>query len=136
LSALQALAGCGAPDDNLPREPISGSVTFAGEPLEKGSIQFIPISEGATVAAGAIVIDGTFNVPRTDGPVPGSYKVMIFAEGESTTRSADGDQQRKAQDKKAKRGEGVIPLKYNMKSELTAEVKKGMSNAYIFNLEK
>ena len=136
ISALLAHAGCSPPEDNLPREPISGTVTFAGEPLKKGSIQFIPASSGASVATGSIVVDGKFNVPRSEGPVPGTYKVMIFAEGVSTTSSAEGDRQRTVQNKKEKRGEGLIPLKYNMKSELKADVKTGASNSFTFDLEK
>ncbi|MBY0395501.1 MAG: hypothetical protein K2X91_03390, partial [Thermoleophilia bacterium] len=71
-------AGCST-GDGLPRQSVSGTVTFAGKPLETGQIQFQPATEKEGIAAGAIVTAGSFEIPRLEGPVPGKYRVMIFA---------------------------------------------------------
>ena len=39
-------AGCSQSSDELPREPVSGTVTLDGQPLASGTIQFSP--DGAT----------------------------------------------------------------------------------------
>ena len=46
MLAVTALApvGCGGAADNLPREPIAGTVTFNGGPLKTGTIQFVPMA--------------------------------------------------------------------------------------------
>ena len=110
---LLNVAGCGLLTGDLPREPIAGVVTLAGEPLKKGSIEFVPASGGA-VAARSLILEGKFNIPRAQGPAPGSYKVLILA---------DGDRSPKAHDKDPKVG-----------IELTAEVRPGGNNHYQFSL--
>src|SRR5690349_8575855 len=81
--AVCGLAGCGGAGDDLPREPISGTVSFDGQPLKSGSIQFQPVQTKEGISTGGMIDDGRFTVPRNEGPVPGNYKVMIFAAGES-----------------------------------------------------
>src|SRR5438132_10117593 len=80
--AACGLAGCGGAGDQLPREPVSGTVTFDGQPLKSGTIRFVPVQTKEGIDSGGMVTDGRFAVPRQEGPVPGNYKVMIFAAGE------------------------------------------------------
>ena len=87
--ALVVLApiGCEAPvEDKLPREAISGTVTFDGQPLQKGTIRFDPTGQGAT-ASGGMVEDGRFDIPADEGPVPGKYKVLINERVDADERS-------------------------------------------------
>jgi len=85
LLAMAGLAapGCGSREDNLPRQPIAGTVTFDGAPLKAGTIQFYPATEKEGIAAGGFVVDGQFKVAQKEGPVPGKYSVMIFARDEN-----------------------------------------------------
>jgi hypothetical protein len=141
LAAVAAcgLAGCGGASDHLPREPISGTVTFDGRPLKSGSIQLTPVQTKEGIASGGMVTDGRFDVARADGPVPGQYKVMIFAAGESgaAANAAEPSGPGLAQEKAmAKRTAGLIPLRYNLQTELTAEVTAGGPNTYTFDLKK
>lgn len=53
------LAGCGGQSDAVPRQAVSGTVTFGGQPLTQGTIQFLPASTEQSTAA---------LVPVTRGP--------------------------------------------------------------------
>lgn len=140
--AMMALwsAGCGvggAEGDSRPREPISGTVTFDGRPLEKGTIQFQPSSAAESVAAGGTISAGRFTIPRAEGPVPGKYSVMIYAEANTgSTGSAEGGSPVPAVRKSLAELRGVIPPRYNSATELTAEVKPGGPNEFTFDLKK
>jgi hypothetical protein len=129
-------AGCGAGDD-LPREPISGTVTFKGEPVKSGTIQFVPMAGREGVSSGGIITDGSFQVAREDGPIPGTYSVMIFAGDRPRPATKDGvmpGDEPRAEGKPAL-SVGLIPMRFNLKTELTAEVKPGGPNAYTFDLK-
>ncbi|MEW4566961.1 hypothetical protein AB1L88_03750 [Tautonia sp. JC769] len=158
LLALIVLApvGCGPGGDDLPREAISGSVTFDGEPIRSGTIQFHPVSQAEGMAAGGMIVDGRFNVPRHEGPVPGSYKVLIYslddegpvfppAPGEDPSADEAGDDapdpaddampgELRVPDPRSMPRRG-IPARYNAKTELLAQVKADEANTYTFDLE-
>ena len=83
ILALAAAAGCAAPEDNLPRQAVSGKVTLDGKPLESGMISFAPSGDGGAgpVSVGAVIREGSYAIARAEGPVPGSYRVSILSEG-------------------------------------------------------
>src|SRR5438128_90160 len=76
---LAAIGCSGGGGDDLPRQPVAGTVTLDGEPLNEGAILFAPTgkSEGAVASATARIENGQFSIPRDQGPVPGTYKVSI-----------------------------------------------------------
>jgi hypothetical protein len=136
--ALLVLAplGCNTPvQDTLPREPISGTVNFDGQPLQKGTIQFQPASQAEGTASGGMIDDGRFDIPRNEGPVPGKYKVQIDARDDSGSTLAPGELPG-APNVPKKRPARLIPPHYNTKTELTAEVKSGGLNTFTFDLKK
>jgi hypothetical protein len=142
VAAAGSLSGCRAGDD-LPREPISGTVTFEGQPIPSGSIQLVPQKTKGGIASGGIIADGQFRVARDDGPVPGTYQVMIFAADETQAASpveppgpGAGATPAAKKQARAKRAATLIPVRYNLQSELTAEVKAGGPNHYTFDLKK
>jgi hypothetical protein len=131
-----ASSGCGAPEeDNRTREPISGTVSLDGQPLAKGTIQFQPASQAEGVAAGGMIDDGRFNIPRDEGPVPGKYKVAIDVREDSGTTLAPGETPGAPKFPK-KKPVALIPPRYNAQTELTAEVKSGGPNTFTFELKK
>ena len=75
------LSGCG--DGRGARVPVSGMVTIDGEPLQHGSVTFVPVKiAGAAARAGGGSIDeqGRFSVSSytpNDGLLPGKYQVMV-----------------------------------------------------------
>lgn len=133
--AASGITGCtGAAGDSLPRQAVSGTVTFEGKPLEKGTIQFMPTKqEGgvATVGAGEIV-EGKYTIPRDLGPVPGGYRVIISAPSPNAAAAPSdgipGQAPPPAPD--------LIPPQYNANSTLNAEIKEGGPNVFDFPLKK
>jgi hypothetical protein len=128
LSALLALllAGCGP---GRGRVPVSGTVTFDGQPLENGAIRF----GGEQGAAGVgDIVNGRFSMSETGsqgGVLPGNYDVLIssWIEERGSVR-ADGS---------FSPGITRIPLVYldPGKSGLKAEVKAGEANQFSFELK-
>lgn len=134
LTAAVAASGCSSgSDDELPREAISGTVTFDGQPLERGSITFLPEGQLPT-QGGAPIADGQYSIAQNEGLVPGNYHVAItspLGEGEKSKDTVTN-----APGMPAKAPKDLIPAQYNTKSTLKAEVKAGASNSFDFTLEK
>lgn len=68
------IVGCHGQSNRL---PLSGTVTDRdGEPLE-GSISFLPDGGTEGPAANASVLNGEYQFDRTNGPIPGQYRVIV-----------------------------------------------------------
>ena len=130
LLALAVSGGCAETTDELPREAISGTVTLDGHPLEKGMIQFVPAAGRGETQAGAAIERGSYSIPRGEGPVPGRYTVVITASGDGAPAPAG------APGKEVSIPKEIVPAKYNTKSTLDFEVKKGEDNRANFELKK
>jgi hypothetical protein len=134
-AALTVALGCGG-GDGLQRMPIDGSVTFDGQPLEDGRIQFFPSPDNPEpIMSGAPIVSGSYSIAKADGLVPGNYIVRISsASGEEVAVTGEGDAQMP--------GLGpihpieLIPSKYNTESTLTAEVTSDGSNTFDFSLDQ
>ncbi|AGA24801.1 hypothetical protein [Singulisphaera acidiphila] len=135
------IAGCdNGVEDLRAREPISGTVTFEGQPLKEGTIQLQPATQQEGVASGGMVSDGRFEIPRAEGPVPGTYTVAIYAAAGTATSGSAEESSPTAPMPRARKTiaslRGVIPTRYNIETELKAEVKSGGPNTYAFHLKK
>lgn len=102
-------SGCGG--SNL--APVSGTVTFDGQPLKEASIRFVP-ADGKAPTEAAMIRDGKFGaqLQRT------TYKVQINASKLVDTGA-----------KLDEKGPGggptaveILPARYNVQSELTLSV--------------
>lgn len=131
-----AALGCGgAAYDGPPRIPVSGTVTFEGEPLTEGMIFFVPDGHKGRQAT-APIGNGNFTIVENAGPNEGKYKVRIVAgeggsdeaeepesdtpgEGEMTDESEVGSEDKEE-------GNRILPPKYNDQTELTADIKPEM----------
>lgn len=121
LCCLTAIAGCGP--GGPPTVPVSGSVTFKGEPVATGEIAFRSVDGAAATWAGPIAA-GTYAIRSTIGP----KRVEIIA-----VRPKPGAKPRAS-------GEGVInemyvPARYNLDSTLAAEVTAADPNEFNFTLD-
>jgi hypothetical protein len=80
--------GCGSGDEKTPTTlPVTGKVTYKGEPVTKGTITFQP--DDGRPATGEIQPDGTYKLSTfadKDGAVPGHHKVMIVANTADPTK--------------------------------------------------
>lgn len=109
--------------------PVNGTVTFGGQPLPSGTIAFVGPDGGSGVYGGTIR-DGKYAVDADRKVRPGKYAVQIswmkptgksVAGGEGGTASAEVAE--------------AIPDRYNLATQLTAEVRTG-SGPIDFALEK
>jgi hypothetical protein len=104
-------------------------VTLDGKPLATGSITFNPVAAGPS--AGGIIAAGRYAIAKGEGPSPGPYMVYIH----SLERTG-----RKIQDSDGPPGSTVdemrslVPARYNIRTELKAEVKKEGQNQFDFQL--
>jgi hypothetical protein len=122
---LGGFSGCS--DGGPSRLEISGMVTLDGEPLDQGSIDFRDTA-GELPTSGAMISAGVYHIPHEKGLLPGRYQVSID--------SADPDGQTASPTEYSMSiPVSRIPLKYNGKSELTAEVSETSANRFDFALE-
>ena len=115
LPLLFLLSGCGGSKTGG-RLPISGTVTFKGQSLAQGSIEFMP-EQGGVSQAGAMIADGKFSIPADKGLVPGNYTVRISSLEQVAPREPGGTEGPQPKE--------LIPAKYNIKTTLKKEVKQG-----------
>ena len=57
---------CSPPSDRLPTAPVSGVVTLDGQPLEMGSVTFVPQDGSRRPATGRIQSDGSYRLGTYD----------------------------------------------------------------------
>jgi hypothetical protein len=98
--------------DGLPRQPLSGSVTFGGERIKDGVITFFPVERvinGTMVMAGVPIEDGRFSVSRSTGLVPGKYKITVHSGDRNDAARRPGHEPRNENDVPRER----IPTKFN-----------------------
>ncbi|MDZ7620203.1 MAG: hypothetical protein U1E05_24650 [Patescibacteria group bacterium] len=118
LLALFA-AGCGRSDG---RRPMTGSVTFNGQPVESGEIIF-RAADGARASDAGQIVAGRYALRASEG----KKRVEITAMREvQTTQAASGEPPVSFK--------SYIPAKYNEKSELTIEVTAGGPDTHDFTL--
>jgi hypothetical protein len=141
-SALCALVGCGA--DGIGVKPVTGRVTYKGEPLQGALIMFRPKSGGARVASGYTRDDGTFVLATSGadrgGAMAGDYDVLISKVVEIDAKGMQVDNSKQeynpaAPPQEKTRQKSLIPEKYNAPNSplLSATVGEGR-NDFTFDL--
>ena len=84
-----AIAACSTPDPNAtPAVPAAGTIKYKGQPIETGTIQFIP-AKGR--AANGKIEAGQFSLTTYkdgDGAIPGLHAVAVFATKEVAAKKA------------------------------------------------
>ncbi|WP_337173412.1 hypothetical protein [Paludisphaera sp.] len=122
------VAGCGG-EDGPPREPVGGVVTLDGRPLERGLITFTPEAGGDLVVSG-LVVDGEFSLPRSEGPGLGRHRVDVWSKkptGKTLKDRADPENP-------VEETVELVPPRYNLRSELMADVERGGENRFTYDL--
>lgn len=110
------ICGCTSSSDGL--EPVEGTVTFDGQPVEDGRIQFRGKIDSR--AFSAPIVAGKY---ATELPV-GTSSVEITA-----SRPIPGKFDESNPGERVPVGEMYIPAKYNSQTELTAEITSGSNVA-------
>jgi hypothetical protein len=122
---LLVTASCGPADDGLgKRFPVSGKVTYNGNPLEKGNISFIPDDPKGVGATGAIE-GGSFTLStggKDDGARAGKYKVIITSKEDSSAKAkADFEKARAGRPSGAGGDVAIVPREFVTKAAATAK---------------
>ncbi|HWL07524.1 MAG TPA: hypothetical protein VNQ76_03900 [Planctomicrobium sp.] len=118
---LTMVVGCTPSVDGPPLFSVSGVVNWNGQPLEHGSIAFVP-SDGVGAAFGAEITKGKFQAKLPTGPKNvsiTSYRIsesLIGPDGEPGT-------------------EQYLPARYNTKSELSTVITTGRNEELCFELD-
>jgi hypothetical protein len=157
------LAGVGCGRDLHDRQELTGTVILDGQPLEDGSIQFLPIEASSPWRAGATIVGGNYRVPRDQGLPPGNYRVLISApvdpdataltpeqlfekrkkeEGEKdAAKKKDAGKKDAAKKDAGKKNPGKstlpqdrVPAEFNSASRLKVEVRSGADNVFDFTI--
>ena len=127
LLLTSCLFGCGGATG---RASVSGTITLDGEPVENGAITFVAVTgpEGPT---GANIVDGYYRIRKSQGPVPGRFRVEIRWPKPTGKKIPvmDGIPDSGMRDELAE----AIPAKYNKESVLEVEIQKG-KNKHDFEL--
>lgn len=123
LAAVSLLAGCGGGGADL--QPVSGTVTYDGQPIESGRIMFRE-TQGEQRAFSAEIVNGAYKAETATGPM----RVEVIG-----SRLVPGKFDESNPGEKVPMGEMYIPEKYNSRSELTADIQPG-ENTVNFDLTK
>ncbi len=127
--------GCGSQDADPRgvRVAVHGNVTLDGTPLSRARIVFLSEGEKGAVKATGSIEDGTYQIPQENGPLVGKSRVEIYSE------MADFEEfeAAKASNKRVTRPSAVsrIPINYNTRSTLTADVQEQEENTFDFSLK-
>lgn len=129
LVGFAVLSGCGG--DPQGRQPISGTVSLDGAPVEKGNINFTPVDTAPTSTGGPIEA-GKFSFERSKGLAAGKYRVKVNAPKPGTGGTVvEG----------AMPGDPVpppvelIPPEWNTSSTQTVEVQTSGKNEFNFDIK-
>jgi len=123
------LTGCGS--DPLGRQPIAGSVSLDGAPLEKGTVNFHPV-DSATTSSGGPIAGGKYSLERQKGLAAGKYRVTINAPkpgtgGKVADPAMPGDEVPPPVE--------LIPPQWNTNSAQFVEVKDSGKNEFNFEVK-
>jgi hypothetical protein len=127
-AALIGCVACGDPHGG--RQAVSGSVTFQGKPLDRGTITFLPASPDLPTQSGAAITGGKYSIPRDKGLVPGKYKVAINSPDGRPPDGGDAPPGPSGNFASKDR----IPPAYNLDSKEEVVVKKGGPNAFDYKI--
>jgi len=126
------LAGC-SPGSGIHTVPVSGKVTYKGQPVEGATISFMP--EGDTRPATAISgPGGAYRLMTLDAPgaMPGQYTVVVRKTDIPTesTKAVSMEDALKLNSRPPPQPKELLPAKYGdaARSPLKIEVKTGQSN--------
>jgi hypothetical protein len=134
VPALLLLASCSSDDGLGVRYPVSGTVTYNGNPLEKGEISFVSEDLKANLGASGQITNGSYALSTggdADGAQAGKYKVTITAK-EDFLAKAKADFQKESKQNTS----NYIPSQFVAKAEAEAKslIPRGYGDARTTNL--
>ncbi|QDV59109.1 carboxypeptidase regulatory-like domain-containing protein [Rosistilla oblonga] len=120
------ISGCGP--DTGGRVGVTGTVTFQGQPLDSGNIQFDAV-DGSGMT-GAAITDGKYSVPAETGVIPGEYTVRVSKAGDDAAAPKPVAGEAPGDPGAFSPREEMIPEEYNLQSKLTTQLTADKANVY------
>src|SRR5438046_2657048 len=105
--------GCGGSGPE--RHEITGTVTYKGQPVDDGIIEFEPL-EGQGSKDGSSINNGQYRIPQLKGLFVGKYRVNIYI-GDGTSGAGNASPDAPARAPGTKRGGERAPPEFNRKSK-------------------
>ncbi|MDB5307394.1 MAG: hypothetical protein JWO38_1596 [Gemmataceae bacterium] len=128
-AVLAPVAGCG---DGLKRQGVSGTVSYKGKAIVKGTVTFAPTQPGGATQVTAAIEDGQFSIPQDKGLVPGKYVLRFEAIDKVLYGAAvPGEPAPPPKDL----GQAKLPAKYGVDSKYEVEVTSGRENVFDVKLD-
>ncbi len=95
---LLTALGCGGGADDKPTSQVQGKVTHDGQPVNGGSLTFVPVADGeggtpGKPASGTVQSDGTYKLSTygtDDGAVIGKHRVSYSPPASDAAAPAEG----------------------------------------------
>lgn len=126
-----SFSGCGPATGD--RVAVGGTVFLDGTMLDRGTIEFHPLSNG-TVTGGTIR-DGRFDIPAATGAKPGMYEVRIFSTNVDAAPTVPEDLPPGPESGRPPLQPERIHKRYNIESELTADIPAEGATNLAFKLD-
>ena len=136
---LMSLPGCGSSSDRPELGKVTGTITIGGKPLSGTIVVFFP--DNGRPSRGRTDADGKYEltyIGNTPGAKIGHHRVEIAPNEEdedpSEIEAATAGESMSNAASSAKVPKVKVPARYNVNSELNADVKVG-DNVFDFSLE-
>jgi len=112
------LAGCSQRDYAGPKRfSLTGKVTYDGQPVDWGSISFLPKAAGEQRVSGGLIENGTYTVTEAQGANAGQHRVEIHWLKRTGKKYRDPDSGEMLDERKE-----ALPPRFHAQSELSVEV--------------
>jgi len=131
VAAAATFIGCGAGGPE--RVEVRGKVTLNGQPLDQGTISFIPTGTTQGPTTGAIIENGAYVVPADKGAVLGSHLVQITSVQPTGRKIEAGPPEPTGT--MVDEVKQVVPAQYNTNSTLTIDIQSGVNENVDFEIE-
>lgn len=120
MAAATFTPGCGSRGVSS----VTGTVSFAGQPVEEGALRFFPVEGTQGDGAGATISQGTFEIGREARMRAGKYRVSITAT-RSTGRDIRNPEPLPGEPAMVAEVVQYIPEQYNVRTTLEVELDGG-----------
>lgn len=128
LGPLISSLACGSPDP-LGRVAVTGQISLDGQPLPAGAIALEPMTAAQPTAVGGKIREGRFTIERAKGPVPGTYRVRIYASAREQAPKPPGGSDRTRRPMLER-----IPPEYNARSTQIVTILRDGPNHLNFDI--